>query len=194
MEGTHNSTYSPSPSTPTSLTTSPPSPLPPTLQLADVSRALSVGEPLPSTRGAQPACYCAPEMAVRVLSAKAAKDGNNSPSKKKTPGSHGGGGGGGGEEEEDGNEAVPAHVSLDTWNVGLTLYELFSGGAPLFHVGGPNDQEASAKPSTASAAAAAQHISTEHRAVPSYTLSLSHTLPSSPSLSHPPLPSPPSRP
>ena len=149
-----------------------------------------MGEPLPSTRGAQPACYCAPEMAVRVLSAKAAKDGSNSPSKKKTPGSPGGGGGGGGEEED--GEAVPAHVSLDTWGVGLTLYELFSGGAPLFHVGGPNDQEASAKPSTASAAAAYSSISTEHRAVPSYTtLTLSHpaflTLTLSPS---PPLPPP----
>ena len=70
---------------------------PPTTTTPSLSH--TVGEPLPSTRGAQPACYCAPEMAVRVLSAKAAKDGNNSPSKKKTPGSPGGGGGGGEEEE-----------------------------------------------------------------------------------------------
>jgi len=76
-------------------------------KLADLSRALSRDEPLPTTRGAQPLAYCAPEFAALAL-AHAAQRG------------------------KDAGIEVAAHESLDTWGLALCWYELFSGGLPLY--------------------------------------------------------------
>ena len=82
-------------------------------KLMDLSHARAVGEPLPPERGAQPMCYCAPEVAELVL--RRADTASQAGSADALP------------------LAVLAHESLDAWGVGLTLYELFaSGGVPLF--------------------------------------------------------------
>ena len=86
-----------------------------TWKLTDLSRALTTGEPLPSTRGAQPVCYCAPECADLAIR------GRNQPE--------------GMALENELALDVLADPSLDTWGAGLTIYELFSAGAPLFPIG-----------------------------------------------------------
>ena len=82
-----------------------------TWKLVDLSRALGTGELLPATRGAQPLCYCAPELAEYTM-----RNGNR-PS-----------------DQPNAESDLRAHESIDVWGLGLTIYELFSGGSPLFQV------------------------------------------------------------
>jgi serine/threonine protein kinase len=86
-----------------------------TWKLMDLSRSLAVGEPLPSTRGSQPTCYYAPEVAELALRlARANDDIPSAAAPSQFP-------------------ALSAHESLDVWGLGLAVYELFSsGGQPLF--------------------------------------------------------------
>ena len=74
-------------------------------KLMDFAQSHLEGYPLPAYRGAQPMCYCAPEVAALVLQRL--------------------------DSGEEPDESTPAKTTLDTWGLGLTLFELF-GGAPLF--------------------------------------------------------------
>ena len=82
-------------------------------KLVDLARATPRGEPLPAGRGAQPMCYCAPELADHILRRQ--------------------------HDDETGATVegalqldLIAGDPLDSWGLGLMLYELFSGGIPLF--------------------------------------------------------------
>jgi serine/threonine protein kinase len=84
-------------------------------KLMDLSRVTPTHEPLPPGRGAQPLAYCAPEVA-ELLIRRSKEHGAESPAAP--PGAL--------------TLDVLAAESLDSWGLGLTLFELFSGGDPLF--------------------------------------------------------------
>lgn len=85
-------------------------------KLMDLSRAVVLNEPLLLMRGAQPPCYCAPEVADSLVGNVATAIQPESELR-----------------EEQSAPNLLARPSLDAWGIGLTLYELFSfGGEPLF--------------------------------------------------------------
>ncbi|KOO31368.1 kelch repeat [Chrysochromulina tobinii] len=86
-------------------------------KLMDMSRAVETGASVPSVRGTQPLCYCAPEVAELILRRNERDNADRSPSSR------------------DGSLRfeLAATPKLDSWGLGLAIYELFSsGGAPLF--------------------------------------------------------------
>ena len=86
-------------------------------KLMDMSRAIETGASVSSVRGTQPLCYCAPEVAELILRRNERDDADRSP----------------GSRDGSLRFELAATPKLDSWGLGLAIYELFSsGGASLF--------------------------------------------------------------